>query len=441
MSDDTKPIPPGTFGLPVVGETAAFASDIYGFIDDRLAEHGLVFRTRVAGRKMAVIAGPEAAAAFVDPENCSRVGSLPPNLRPLFGGVAVNGMDGEPHADVKRPLMAALNREALAFYLPAIEESVAAQLAEWASQGEQSLIPGARRVSVAALARTVLGHTPADGGAALAERYHIISSGFGAVPIPLPFTQYGGALEEVNESIAMMRELAEERVLAPGDDGLSRILAARNPDGSQLEPADVAREAHHLMVAAFIVFAELVGIVRVLKLHPEFVHELRAEIDAHAQGALTPAVLAAMPLLRQFCLEVKRVTPVVPVAFGIAKRTFELHGYRIPKGWTLVHALTASVWKHGVFDAPEKFDPQRFSPERAEDQRAEYTLVVQGAGEYFGRGHLCAGVDFSTLLMQVFAVHLLRDYECTAPDQDLSWRLSGVPVPRSRMIATITPRA
>jgi len=54
MPEPTPPLPPGEAGLPLIGETLAFVSDGYRFIDQRLSRHGPVRRAAT---------GPGTAAA------------------------------------------------------------------------------------------------------------------------------------------------------------------------------------------------------------------------------------------------------------------------------------------------------------------------------------------------------------------------------------------
>ena len=79
-------LPPGRDGMPLVGETLSFARNPFRFIEERLATHGRIFRSNVLGRKAVVVAGPEAAARFIDPNLVMREGSMPPHVQELFGG-------------------------------------------------------------------------------------------------------------------------------------------------------------------------------------------------------------------------------------------------------------------------------------------------------------------------------------------------------------------
>ena len=91
-----------------------------------------------------------------------------------------------------------------------------------------------------------------------------------------------------------------------------------------------------------------------------------------------------------------------------------------------------------IFTAPEKFDPERFSAERDEKNRAPDAFAPQGAGAL--TCHKCAGYDFATVMMQLFAVLALRTATWDLPEQDLS--LKWVVPPSTRAASSSAgPRA
>jgi len=141
MATDTLPSsaprPPGSAGLPGLGETLTFVKDPFTFIRERRARHGRVFRTSLLGRSMAILIGPEPLEAFYDPANVVREGANPANIQTLFGGTGViNGLDGAAHASRKGFVSAALSRDAVESYLPTMTRFVDAAFARWTSAGE-----------------------------------------------------------------------------------------------------------------------------------------------------------------------------------------------------------------------------------------------------------------------------------------------------------------
>ncbi len=45
----SNPLPPGTSGLPLLGETLPFMKDMFGFIRARTQRHRPVFRSKILG--------------------------------------------------------------------------------------------------------------------------------------------------------------------------------------------------------------------------------------------------------------------------------------------------------------------------------------------------------------------------------------------------------
>src|SRR4051794_41760171 len=119
----SKQLPPGSEGLPLLGETLAFAKNPFAFIDQRLARHGRVFRSRVLGRNAIVVTGPEAAGKFIDSDVVQREGSMPPHVQELFGGRSLPLLHGDVHRGRQGGVGQALTRPTVTPYLPAIDAS------------------------------------------------------------------------------------------------------------------------------------------------------------------------------------------------------------------------------------------------------------------------------------------------------------------------------
>src|SRR5689334_14545252 len=114
----TAPLPPGSTGLPLLGETLDFARNGFGFVAERVAKYGPVFQTHMLGRHTVVISGPDAVREFIDAGKIERDGSMPPHIQELFGGRSLPLLDGDIHKTRKRIVMATFSREAFTAYLP-----------------------------------------------------------------------------------------------------------------------------------------------------------------------------------------------------------------------------------------------------------------------------------------------------------------------------------
>jgi len=417
-------LPPGRSGPPLLGETLSFLRDPFGFLASRRAAHGRVFRTRILGRNVAVLAGPDAVAAFLDAENVTRELAHPNQVRTLFGGINMNMFDGARHLALKAMALEAFDHAALASYLPPLEELVASTLRKAAGR-EVSGVALFRQLAIEGIARNVFGLSAGPETDALREDYGKVIDGLLAVPLPLPGTRFGRAVRARDRIFARFRTLlAQHRqalALEPArrQDGLDRMLAARHlrPDGTTQAYGDeeLLLELHHIVMAGYIVFGLFVELVRRLDEQPSFAARARQELaDAFAAtslsagGALTPAILRRLIFSERLVREAKRTAPILPLVFGKARRDFTCHGYRIPAGWDVHLALSLCNDDPEVFAHPELFDPERYAEPRQEDQRRPHAYVPQGGGP--PTGHRCLGFDYSTMFGQVFLAVLLRGY-------------------------------
>jgi cytochrome P450 len=430
------PLPPGSNGLPLIGETLAFVSNPFGFISERRARFGDVFRTSILGSPTVFIAGPKRTGIWLDPTKIQREGAMPANLMALFGGSPdiVPLLDGEAHAQRKRYLLAAFSREAVAGYLPGLQSRVEALLAQWLAHGQGPVTADLKTLAIESIAGAIFGLERGEELTRLLADNAILAKAFVALPVSLPWTAYTRGLQARDRILALLEQVVLRHVdSSPAQaDGLARILTAAKEAGAPLDAKTAAREMHHFLLAGMIVYAELAATLRVLHEHPQVRERLRAEVLANApSGPIGAAQLRAMPYLMQVVDEVKRTCPNVPMSFGRARCDIDVGGCTIPQGCLVMMAVYESNLDP-VFTAPQKFDPERFSPERDERRRAPDAFMPQGAGTL--TGHKCAGFDFATVTMQLFAALALRTSQWDLPAQDLSLKWVVPPEHKSGLV-------
>jgi cytochrome P450 len=417
------PLPPGDTGLPILGKTLTALRDGFAFVEAGARKHGPIFKTNLFGRVTAVITGPDASGLFIDASRVQRSGAMPPHIETLFAGRSLPLLDGQEHSDRKRLVMAGFSREALASYLPTMQKLVSECLGKWSAGGEVRLFDEFKRLSIEAIAVTVLGLPRGPVLDNVLADYGFVMAGFAGLPIPLPGTAFTKAKRALARILAVYETSVREHQAAPKDDGLSRILAARTESGRGITIEEAKMELHHIVVAGLIVWAWFVEAILELGKHPEVRDRLIGETRAHCpQGPLTLETLGKMHELQMISMEIRRLSPIVFVFFGKARETFEFNGFTVPKGWAVLWGHRSSHIRPEVYANPEEFDPSRFSPSRAEHQRHEYAFVPNGAGPV--TGHKCAGFEFAPMFLQVFLVELYRAYDVALQqpqDLELDW--------------------
>jgi retinoid hydroxylase len=417
-------LPPGTMGLPFIGETLAFGRNPFRFLDDRHKRYGNVFKSSLFGRKIVFLAGTEGAEAFYNAENISRADAHPFPLVQLFGGINMEMYDGPKHFALKSMALQAFDHAAIAGYLPDMQRLIEAKLAQLAHTGEFSAIAELRRLAIEVICGNVLGLAPGPETDAMTHDYGVVVPGLIAIPLPLPGTTYGRAIAARDRLLGRIRQAIAERRQRPGTDALSRVLTAKAADGRTYTDEEALLEVHHVVIAGFIVYALMAEAMRRLAEQPDLRARCAEEIRQHApSGPLTMDALAKLKTATNVVLESKRHVPLVPLAFGRAQRTFTIGGFRVPNNWTVYLALSVNNFDRAVYSNPEKFEPDRFT--RGEHRKHPMAFIPQGAEP--PTGHRCLGLDYATVLSQAFLTLLVRSYDWELPPQNLEYNWQKLP--------------
>ena len=432
--------PPGRSGLPLVGETLSFLGDIFGFVRQRMDKHGPVFRTHLLGHPTVILAGPAACELWLDEAIIQRETAFPKSLEALFGGDGILPlMDGAPHRERKQLVLHGFDAAAIASYVPELETLFARALATWSKMPEIRGIEELKKLSIEGIARTVMGMPEGPELGELLADYDLVFKAFTGLPVNLPFTAYHAGLGAKDRILARFGALVAARQKTPEADGITRMLAARTERGEPIASDRLIRELHHVMLAGYIIFAELGCMLVELSKRDDLRTRLRAELSV-GSGPFGVAKLHEATLLGNVVRETKRFCPNVPLSFGRARKAFDFNGYTIEQGWFVFLAVTENNRFASSWDDPDAFEPDRFAPPRNEHERHPHAYVPQGPGPL--TFHKCAGADLSTFFMAAFAAHLVRDYDWSLPEQDLrlQWELVP-PEPQDGLRVTFKARA
>ncbi|MGB1288709.1 MAG: cytochrome P450, partial [Aggregatilineales bacterium] len=135
-SEQSTTVPPGSFGLPFIGETLQFIRDD-NFLQNRINKHGKIFKTHILGRKTVIVTGGDAARFVLSTgmKHFSWREGWPDTFKTLLGE-SLFLMDGEEHRMKRKLLMPAFHREALHRYFDTMQSLTLNYLAKWEQQGE-----------------------------------------------------------------------------------------------------------------------------------------------------------------------------------------------------------------------------------------------------------------------------------------------------------------
>lgn len=433
-----RPLPPGSFGLPFIGETLNFLFDP-NFAQKRQARYGSIFKTHMLGRKTVVMMGPEANRFVLSThmDHFSWREGWPGTFRELLGE-SLFLQEGAQHRRNRKLLMPAFHGPALEGYLDTMVELTQRYLTHWETLGTFAWFEEMKRLTFEIASVLLLGSQPGDSVDQLSQWFADLTNGLFMVPLRWGWTPYGKALAARDRILAHIEQVIEARMESPGQDALGMLIQSRDENGDRLSREEIKVQALLMLFAGHeTTTSMLTSLMMALAQHPNVLTKAQAEQDTLQQsGDLTLARLKQMPYLEQVLKEVERQYPPVGGGFRGVIKPFEFNGYRVPAGWQALYRIESAHNDPRCYTEPQQFDPDRFSPERAEQKRYDYSLVGFGGGP-----RVCLGLAFAQMEMKIVAALLLRTYKWELlPNQDLS--LNPVPTlrPRSGLVVKLARR-
>jgi cytochrome P450 len=416
----TYPLPPGSFGLPVIGETISFLRDP-NFGDKRQAQYGSIFKTHIIGRPTVVMVGAEANRFILQThfDHFSWREGWPQNFRELLGE-SLFLQDGATHKKNRRLLMPAFHGQALNHYLSTMIAIIERYLERWSKKDEFTLLPEMKQMTFEVASVLLLGSKIGDEKqtAILSQKFSELSSGLFALPVKLPWSKYGKALKARDFLLQHIAEEIVHRKNHPQKDALSLLIASQDEEGNSLSEEEIRVQALLMLFAGHeTTTSMLTSLCMALAQNSQVLQTAKLEQEKlRGEGEFNLEQIKKMVYLDQVIKEVERLYPPVAGGFRGVVKPFIYKGYYVPQGWQVLYRIEKTHRDPNIYFQPERFDPDRFSPERAEHKKVDYSLVGFGGGSRF-----CLGYAFAQLEMKIFASKLLREFQWKlAPNQDLS---------------------
>lgn len=177
---------------------------------------------------------------------------------------------------------------------------------------------------------------------------------------------------------------------AAREDVLSRILSARDEDGSRMSDRQVRDEAVTLFVAGHETTAtSTTWALYFLSRHPEIYRRYVAEARALEHDP-TAADTARLPCTLGTFKEALRFYPPAFMLDRVAMEDVVLGDIEIPRRTAILISVYALHRRPELWPDPLRFDPDRFTPE-AEAARPRLAWMPFGAGP-----RVCIGAQFAT---------------------------------------------
>jgi retinoid hydroxylase len=423
----TKAVPPGSLGLPVIGETRAFFTE-RDFALKRHQLYGSVFKTNILGQTTVFLQGSEGNRFILSNENDYVQVSWPSSVKQLLGASSLSLQTGHLHVSRRKILAQAFQPRSLSGYVEAMNAISDRYLDQWTKQGTLTWYPELRNYTLDIACKLLVGLDNAS-ASNLSHHYEVWVAGLFSIPVNLPWTAFGKAWRSRKKLLTEIELLIRDRQRldspAQNRDALDLLLAARDDEGHSLPLEELQEQILTLLFAGHeTLTSSLASLCLLLAQHPQALERARQEqLELRAQP-LTFEALKQMPYLDQILQEVLRVIPPVGGGFRTVLQDCEYGGFQLQTGWQLLYQINATHLDPQVYPDPQQFDPDRFDEARAENKQKPFAYLPFGGGL-----RECIGKEFARLEIKLFAARLLREYQWELlPDQNLE--LVVIPTPK-----------
>jgi cytochrome P450 len=393
-------LPPGP-ELPPARQSRRWMGRPVSFLRELHAEHGDLFTIQLQYQEpCVVVADPQhVKEVFTAPPGVLHSGEANAHLAPALGFNSLPTLDGDAHLRHRKLLLPPFHGERVSRYREIMRAAAERELERW-PRGEAG--PASGRMSALTLEvilRAVFGveerenldplRDAMSGLIVAAEGARLALLGRGERLGEERFAEFRDILSLSHELV--LAEIARHRSdprLEERDDVMSLLLQARYEDGSAMTDVDLRDELMTLLLAGHETTAmSLAWALERLARHPEALRGVVAEAEAGG-GPYTEAAIR----------ETLRICPVFAVVARKVKQPFELGGYTIPPGVTIMPSPVLVHHRPDIYPQPDEFRPERF----LDRPPGTYTWIPFGGGV-----RRCLGSGFALLEMQVVLSTLL----------------------------------
>ncbi|XP_051502395.1 cytochrome P450 26B1-like [Myxocyprinus asiaticus] len=476
------PLPQGSMGWPLVGETFHWLFQGSGFHISRREKHGNVFKTHLLGKPVIRVTGAENIRKILLGEHTLVCTQWPQSTRIILGPHTLVNSVGDLHKRKRKILAKVFGRGALETYLTRLQDVVKSEIAKWCTEtGSVDVYAAAKSLTFRIAVRVLLGLRLEEQRIVyLSKTFEQLMNNLFSLPIDTPISglRKGIRAREILHSV--MEKIIEEKLTKQQAndycDAFDYMLSSAKENDYELTMQELKDTAVELIFAAHSTTASAsTSLILQLLRHPDVSERARAELesegligDAHScqsrchGNAISEASdasekrsavnkttcfeagemeegrrsrthvpylslekLSQLSYLDCVVKEVLRFLPPVSGGYRTVLKTFELNGYQIPKGWSVMYSIRDTHETAEAYQNPELFNPDRFCADRDESKTDRFSYVPFGGGV-----RRCIGRELALIVLKTLAVELLATAD---------WTLATESYPRMQTVPIVHP--
>jgi cytochrome P450 len=419
-------LPPGP-ASPAFVQAYRYARNPLPLLDECARRFGDMFTLRLIGTGpwVFVCSPPLLKTMFTAPADIVHGGEANASVfGPLAGSASVFTMDESPHLERRRLLLPQFHGDRMQVYFEQIRDIAAEAVARWRPGTAFPIHPETQQMTLHAIIRAVFGihrdRADAEDRALVGALTDLANDAVGsalllAPPLQLdwgPWSPWGRVVRIIRRAdAAIQREIIRRRSAPDASDRqdiLSLLLHTSYEDGTRLTDREVRDELVVMLMAGHETTGTALAwaFERIFSV-PEVEDRLRAELAAVVGSAsLSAAHLSRLEYLDATVRESLRLRPIMPAGGArLVQRPFEIGGYLIPPGATLINCMYILHRRPDLYPDPDRFAPERFLGKRVVDP---YEWTPFGGGIRRCLGMAFALFEMKTVIAAVLSRARLR---------------------------------
>jgi cytochrome P450 len=411
-------LPPGPKGTLIGGNLGQFMTRRLDFFLDVARQYGDLVSFRFGPRRLFLASHPDLIEQVLVTDAKHYVKHFGARLyKPVLGNGLVTS-EGDFWLRQRKLSQPAFLKNRVLSYAPVMADLTVRMLAGWQPGKEVDVHFEFSTLTSAIALKTLFDlDDPGDREAftdALREAFTLMSNRFRSlvrVPVWVPTPanrRLGRAITHLNRVVDGFVAQGRARP-EPGDDLLSRLVAARDEQGERMTDRQLRDEAMTLYLAGHETTAlTLTWSWYLLARHPQAEERLVGEWESVLGGRVPTADdLAKLPYTEAVIAEAMRVYPPVYLIGREATRDLELGGFRVRKGYTVFMSQWVSHRDPRYFPDPEAFRPERWLDGLAA-RLPKYAYYPFGGGP-----RVCIGNTFALMEAAVILAAVGQRYRFT----------------------------
>ncbi|XP_060585713.1 cytochrome P450 26A1-like [Ruditapes philippinarum] len=432
-------LPPGSMGFPLIGDSIEFVKKKVEYFKEKHRLYGRVFKTNLFGKSIIRLYGSDNIQKIIQGENKIVRSSYPTSVLKLVGSQSITMSHGEAHKSKKRELMKYLSPEFFHNHTPVLASAISGRIERWCDQPEIDLYEECQKLFVELAAKFLINIDIDEADVSELQRHlRTFTDNMFSLPLDIPGF---GLNKGMKAKFAMRKIIAAALEKSANNNDVEReycsvLQGLKKSNSSHFEDEVVLLDSiiDLLFSGSQTVNSAGFSLAHTLCKRPDVRERLMKDIKS--QGLENPDEticandLPEMTYVDAVVKETLRVLPPVGGGYRTALETFELDGYTVPKGWSVVFSIRETHMNDDKVQNPRVFNPDQWlQPTFGKDK---YSFLPFGGGT-----RICPGQAYAKMILKLFAIEFTRCCSpCISKDSDL--KFWPTPSPESQVLVKIS---